>query len=242
MLILKKSADRGYNHIDWLESFHSFSFGQYYDPTNINYSHLRVINEDKIAPHSGFGFHSHKNMEIITFMLHGNIEHRDNLGNIGILEEGNVQLMRAGTGITHSEMNNFDREAHLLQIWIHSNNDNLDPTWEEKKFNNQENITVIVEPITKTNQLHLLNDNIHGNGLKMAQNGYILKVNQNIDLNFTAFGTSKIYLHQAEGNSHLKSDDTIINLFHGDAAMGKIANNLNIKVENGTLLIFIFPQ
>lgn len=243
MLNIRKSEERGYNKIDWLESFHSFSFSNYYNPMSMNYSHLRVINEDKVQPGTGFGFHPHKDMEIITFMLGGKIQHKDNLGNIGVLSQGNAQLMRAGTGVVHSEMNPFQETAHLLQIWIHSNEKNLTPGWWEKEFSGKNGIEVIVEPIVKNNQISLLSDSINGNGLKMARNGYILKVSKDMQLDFNKFGISEVYFHQATGESTIIENNNHYKIKHGDAAMGTVDTTLNIESsENSILLVFIFPQ
>lgn len=243
MLKIRKSADRGYNKIDWLESFHSFSFAGYYNPQAMNYSHLRVINEDKVQPGTGFGFHPHKDMEIITFMLDGQIQHKDNMGNVGVLKKGNAQLMRAGTGIVHSEMNPFKETAHLLQIWIHSDKNNLTPGWWEKEFSGNNSVELIVEPIVKQNQISLLNSEIKGSGLQMARNGYIVKVSKQTDLDFSKFGESEVYVHQAVGNSRIEYPGQTVNLQHGDAAMGIMNYSVNIKPEdNAILLVFIFPK
>lgn len=243
MLKIRKSAERGYNKIEWLESFHSFSFASYFNPEAMNYSHLRVINEDKIQPGTGFGFHPHKNMEIITFMLDGQIQHKDNMGNVGVLKKGNAQLMRAGTGIIHSEMNPFQETAHLLQIWINSNENNLKPGWWEKEFSGANSVEVIVEPIEKQNQVNVLSPDIQGNGLQMARNGYVLKVSKETELNFEKFGASEVYIHQAVGNSNVEYQNQKVKLSHGDAAMGTLDSQLTIKPENNViLLVFVFPQ
>lgn len=243
MLKIRKSSDRGYNKIEWLESFHSFSFASYFNPQAMNYSHLRVINEDKVQPGTGFGFHPHKNMEIITFMLDGKIQHKDNMGNVGNLSKGNAQLMRAGTGVVHSEMNPFAETAHLLQIWINSDENNLKPGWWEKEFTGNNGLEVIVEPIHKTHQLVRLSPNIAGNGLQMARNGYILKVSKDATLNFANFGSSEVYLHQATGTSTLDYQGSKAVLSHGDAAMGLMDAEVKIKTQDDSvLLVFVFPK
>jgi hypothetical protein len=132
---LRKSADRGHAQRAWLDSYHSFSFGNYYDPAHMAYSVLRVINEDVISPAQGFGMHPHENMEIITYMLQGELRHEDSLGNGSIIKAGDVQRMTAGTGIVHSEVNaSATHSAHLLQIWIMPQRDGLAPGYEEKNF------------------------------------------------------------------------------------------------------------
>jgi redox-sensitive bicupin YhaK (pirin superfamily) len=120
---------------DWLISYHHFSFGEHYHQDRINFGPLRVFNDDTIQPDMGFGFHQHKDMEIITHVTHGILEHKDSLGNTGTIEAGNIQRMSAGTGVFHSEYNKSkDESLKLLQIWITPNTKNLKPSWEQKTF------------------------------------------------------------------------------------------------------------
>ena len=135
MMKIRASGERGYANRGWLDSYHSFSFADYYDPNWMGFSVLRVINEDVIAPAKGFGMHSHDNMEIITYVLQGNLAHKDSLGNTEVIRQGHVQRMTAGTGITHSEFNASDAEpVHLLQIWILPNQQGLAPSYEDGFF------------------------------------------------------------------------------------------------------------
>src|SRR5574338_1006275 len=134
-LILRKSNDRGYFDHGWLKSYHSFSFGDYYDPNHMAFRSLRVINEDVIAPKGGFPMHPHRNMEILTLVLEGKLAHKDSMGNESIVHTNEIQLMHAGSGITHSEYNPSVTEAtHLLQIWITPHTTGVKPGYEQKKL------------------------------------------------------------------------------------------------------------
>ncbi len=135
MLEVRRSAERGYFDHGWLKSYHTFSFADYHDPAWIAYGPLRVINDDRVAPGQGFGKHGHRDMEIITYLLEGELEHQDSMGNGSIIRVGDVQRMSAGVGVTHSEFNPSDeQELHLLQIWIHPEHTRLAPGYEQKHF------------------------------------------------------------------------------------------------------------
>jgi redox-sensitive bicupin YhaK (pirin superfamily) len=132
MMQVRKADTRGHARFDWLDSWHSFSFGHYYDPAHMGFGALRVINDDLIAPGSGFPMHGHQDMEIVTYVLDGALEHRDSLGNHGLIAAGDVQRMRAGRGIRHSEYNASDTApVRLLQIWLQPDCANLAPGYEQ---------------------------------------------------------------------------------------------------------------
>ncbi|AWW34005.1 pirin family protein [Mannheimia varigena] len=159
MLQLRKANERGNGSFDWLESYHTFSFANYYDPKHIHFSHLRVINEDFIAPNYGFGKHPHDNMEILTYVLSGRVAHEDSMGNKTEVKAGEFQIMSAGTGIFHSEVNpSSDETLHLYQIWIIPNQKDVTPRYSQDKFAPKEGATLILSPNAEEGSFKIYQD------------------------------------------------------------------------------------
>jgi len=157
---IRKSEDRGSQDLGWLSTQYSFSFSEYYDPNHMGFRALRVINEDVIEPGKGFDTHPHDNMEILTLMIAGTIEHKDTMGNLSQIKQGEIQLMSAGTGIKHSEFNPSKNEKnHLLQIWIYPEKKGLKPMYQQRDFSKHEQgLCLIAAPDGKENSLVIHQD------------------------------------------------------------------------------------
>lgn len=159
MVYLRRSNERGPSDLGWLQSRHTFSFGNYHDPDHLGVSVLRVINDDQVQPGAGFATHSHQDMEIISYVKQGTIEHKDSMGNVEVLPAGEFQLMSAGTGVTHSEYNPSDSQAlSFLQIWVQPAELGIEPGYQQKSFGRNKGLIPIVSPDGRDGTLHIRQD------------------------------------------------------------------------------------
>ncbi|WP_445244137.1 pirin family protein [Microcoleus sp. OTE_8_concoct_300] len=208
MITVRKSEARGHANHGWLDSYHTFSFASYYDPNYMNFRSLRVINEDFVSPGKGFGTHGHSDMEIITYVLEGALEHKDSLGTGAVIKPGEVQRMTAGTGIQHSEFNHSQTDpVHLLQIWLLPDTKGLSPSYEQRDFPLAE----------RRGKLRLV-------AARDAREGAV-KVHQDVDLYAAVLDKDSRVSHALGRNRHawvqVARGSVLLNgltLEHGDAA------------------------
>jgi redox-sensitive bicupin YhaK (pirin superfamily) len=230
MITLRKSSERGQADHGWLQSWHSFSFADYYDPAHVHYGVLRVINEDYISPSMGFGTHPHRDMEILTYMLDGELEHRDSMGNGSIIRAGDVQRMSAGSGVLHSEFNpSPDTVSHLLQIWVLTAQKGVAPSYEEARVPDDE----------KNGQLRLI--------AAPAGQGGVVSIGQDVRIWAGCFDGAqtqslpvreRCYVHLARGS--LNVNGVVLNA--GDAAM--LDHEATVILADGAtaeVLVFDLP-
>ena len=231
MLTLRRSSERGHADHGWLNSYHSFSFASYHDPAHMGFGPLRVINEDRIQPDTGFGTHGHRDMEIISYVLEGELAHKDNMGNGSVIRPGDVQRMSAGTGVQHSEYNHAKAPTHFLQIWIEPDVQGIAPGYEEKHFSaagKRGKLKLVASPdgaegTVKVHQDAKLYAGLF-DGAEAAQ--------------LTVAATRKVYVHVARGNIEVNG----ARLTAGDAA--KLSGEPVVSLANGEkaeVLLFDLP-
>jgi quercetin 2,3-dioxygenase len=177
MFSIRRASDRGHTQLSWLESHHSFSFGEYHDPQHMGFSDLRVINQDRVQPGKGFGTHGHSDMEIITYVINGALSHRDSMGNVETLQAGEMQRMTAGTGVQHSEFNaNTAASVEFLQIWVVPNKLNLAPEYQQITLNAKPGWQLSVSPSGENNGLKVNQDIKIWRGQFLAGETFLLPV------------------------------------------------------------------
>ena len=232
MITVRNGRDRGHADHGWLRSQHSFSFADYYDPAQMGYSRLRVINEDRVAPAAGFPTHGHSDMEIITYVLDGALEHKDSLGTSSVIRPGEVQRMSAGTGGRHSEYNHSKTEpVHFLQIWIEPDTRGIAPGYEQKAFAAAE----------RSNRLLLVAAPDGQDGaLRLQQNAklYVAELHDGSSVRYGLEAGRHVYVHVARGAVLING----LALNAGDGARIEAETELAIKgVPQGELLLFDLP-
>ena len=229
---IRRSSERGFADHGWLKSFHTFSFADYFDPEHVEFGPLRVINEDRVKAGAGFGTHGHRDMEIISYVLEGELAHKDSMGNGSIIRPGDVQRMSAGTGVRHSEFNPNPKEpVHFLQIWIQPAERNIEPSYEEKRFAAEEKrgrLRLIVSPDRADGSLLIHQDAKVYAGLFTGDERTEFK---------TARGR-RIYLHVARGA--VKANGTALE--SGDAL--RITDGAALRLsdaQDAEVLVFDLP-
>jgi redox-sensitive bicupin YhaK (pirin superfamily) len=229
---IRRSQERGFADHGWLKSFHTFSFADYFDPEHVEFGPLRVINEDRVQAGAGFGTHAHRDMEIISYVLSGELAHKDSMGNGSTIRPGDVQRMSAGSGVRHSEFNPSQTEgAHFLQIWIQPSKANIQPSYEEKRFNTEEKrgrLQLIVSPDSAHGSLLIHQDARVYAGLFDGPETAKLSVGNG----------RRIYVHLARG----KLSANGVALSAGDAL--KITGDGQLRLEQGDtaeVLVFDLP-
>ena len=232
MLALRKAEERGHANHGWLDSYHSFSFGGYHDPRHMGISNLRVINDDTVAPGGGFPTHGHNDMEIISYVLDGALEHKDSMGNGSVIRPGDVQRMSAGTGVTHSEYNHSESEpVHFLQIWLQPNAFGVEPEYDQKHFPLEERLghwVLLVSPDGRDGSIAT-----HQDGLMF---GTLLTQGETLDYRFAA--DRQGYLQLARGRLRVGN----VTLEQGDGLKMQKHGLLELEgIEDAELLLFDLP-
>jgi len=229
---IRRADERGYADHGWLKSYHSFSFANYYDPQHMGFGPLRVINEDRVAGGAGFGKHPHNDMEIVSYVLSGELEHKDSMGNGSVIRPGDVQRMSAGTGVVHSEYNQSKSEpVHFLQIWITPDERGIPPGYEQKLFPDADKrgkLCLVASPDGRDGSI-----TIHQNALVFAA---LVDGDEKID--YALADGRQAYVHVARGNATVNGEA----LTAGDAL--KIRDESSVNVENGKqaeVLLFDLP-
>lgn len=236
-MLLRKSEERGKNNISWLNANHTFSFGHYYDPKWTHFHQLLVINEDTIAPSMGFGTHPHNDMEILTYVIKGKIRHRDSMGNLGFISPGEIQVMSAGTGVTHSEHNDLaDSPTHLLQIWVHPIKEHLPPRYDQKKVFDQQSTQLFKVIATTKNDVNNISDEVVT--LNAEAKFHLGRFEKEASLSFSPTLYKNFWIQLIDGN--LSIDDIQMKNGDGLGVSAKAAQVFELKIgANGAHFLII---
>jgi quercetin 2,3-dioxygenase len=222
MTELRRSAERGHANHGWLDSYHSFSFADYYDPKHMGFGPLRVINEDRVQPGQGFGTHGHRDMEIITYVLEGALGHKDSIGNGSTIVPGDVQRMSAGSGVRHSEFNHEKQGVtHFLQIWIEPSASGIAPSYEQKHFEAEEKrgrLRLIASPDGREGSVTIHQDVLVYAGLFDGAERAAYQLTNGKGYIHVARGKITINGHELEVGDALKTEGGTIELRHGKDA------------------------
>jgi len=233
MLTARRARDRGHANHGWLDSYHTFSFADYYDPRHMGVSNLRVINDDTVAPGKGFATHSHSDMEIVSYVLEGALEHKDSMGNGSVIRPGDVQRMSAGTGVSHSELNPSREEAvHFLQIWLQPNRLGVEPGYEQRHFPASERrgrLVLLVSPDGRDGSLSSHQDALlYGTSLEDGE-----------DLGYPLGSGRRGYVHVARGSVDVNGEA----LHGGDGATVEDVEEIALKaIGSAEVLVFDLPE
>ena len=229
MIEIRRSGERGQANHGWLESQHTFSFAGYYDPEFMGVSALRVINEDRVIPGAGFATHSHRDMEIVSYVKKGVIEHKDSMGNVERLPAGEFQLMSAGTGVTHSEYNaSITEPLVFLQIWIQPNVTGIEPGYQQKQFETKAGLQLIASPDARGGSLL-----IHQDALL-----YQLRLGSDQTASYSIASGRTVYLHVVEGAMSVNGET----LSEGDGVKIKDVDTVELAgSEDSEALLFDLP-
>jgi quercetin 2,3-dioxygenase len=232
MNVIRRAGDRGYADHGWLRSYHSFSFADYWDPRHVEFGALRVINEDRVAPGAGFGTHGHRDMEIVSYVLEGELAHKDSTGTSSVIRPGDVQRMSAGRGVQHSEFNNSQqRPVHFLQIWIQPNVLGIDPGYEQRHFAADEKrgrLRLVASPDGANSSVVIRQDaRMYAGLFDGAEQGSLEVANGR-----------RVYVHLARGGLTVNGEA----LAAGDAL--KLTDATDLRLSNGAdaeVLVFDLP-
>jgi len=224
MLTIRKSEERGHFDFAWLDTYHTFSFGDYYDPKHVHFGTMRVLNEDRVQPGKGFGEHPHANMEIVTYVIEGALEHKDSTGSSSMIKAGDVQRMTAGLGITHSEFNSSPKEVvHFLQVWMYPEKKNLSPSYEQKNFKDKNNRLCLI----------VSHDGRDGS-LKIHQNVSIYASQLTGELSYTFAANRLGWVQMLQGSLNCNGTP----LSSGDGAAIENESKITLKGNKAEFILF----